>query len=435
MAKDTFFINLDDNGIKPPIPMILNSTIVNTDPLNETSYIYKIFTDDTPYDYFLYNPTNSGKIIKIKSLNLNEIPSSKVNIAAGNILLQLGTSVISSSQGITYIKLDTNSPDLPSGISFDDNISTYTSAGTFRAKPGYGFTTNPLTGVSLRANFPAARALNSPNLYNNSNISNNVQYITLNSGENLVIGFSSATVRTPIFYQLNATITSGSNTYFYSETLNNALTNPHIGVFTNNSGTTIKISDISLSVLGFSSLYNYGSNSSFTSANNERIYHTAKLTKDILGDSPFSGLDNLPDSASICSMDTNISISNGIVCYKNALPPKGTLGTRVRYPGVLTYNSQLTSLNHLRLRFEFGQITSRGGGIELVFNQNDNRENKLDYKNSEIVINPGEAYGILRVDSDSAGVGGGGTDSIGTGHLLFTVENTTSTVVETGFGY
>ena len=129
MSKDTFYINLDNEGIKPASPPQAASAFQQLDAFGNQPSYFRYLTDELSFDYFLYNPINSGKVIKIKSLNLNEIPATRAGITAGNIVIQKSTAVVSGSDYVSYTKMDTNAADLPSTIGFVDNIATYTSTG------------------------------------------------------------------------------------------------------------------------------------------------------------------------------------------------------------------------------------------------------------------------------------------------------------------
>lgn len=437
MSNNSFYVHLFD----PDSPSSLFS--LGDQPLSRfqfttpNGYTYPVITNQQRYTAFLHNPTNSNKILKIKSFDFKNIIGT---FASGyqNVILARAGGFISCSVE-PYQKLDTNAPNLPNGVGVSLYPGfTYTNSGSLRITPA-GIFSNP-SANNPYFNKYGENSFNGPNLYTGQKTSNIIQDIILAPNQHLMLGISSDTAMTPKV-EASFIFSSGSNTYYsrvssegnnmppYYNAANRTAFN--IAAFVNNSDTKITIHSIDMNIvyrdLGFNA-YQFSSIGSITSRFTfmDHVKSTRALS--------ITDLEN-SDLFPITSLDSSISLPAGIKCYKHAVQVPSDGNYTITYDNMIAYpvgfRGRLLTLPNTAASINI-QDTGQPFALHLlnIFSEATDQDLQFSKAGQEIIIRPGEGlgFGLLSQGSQQDLA-----DGCTTGNILFTVEDIPAT--ETGFGY
>ena len=437
MPYTTCYIDLYDNTNPTSIPDIQGQQFSNFGSLAgwAVAYSWKPVTTKQQYNAFLYNPVDSNKLLKIKTLDF-KYPSSAYGSAYYNIIIGRAKD-LSTGSIEDYDKFDSTSPDLPAGVGLTLNpLTTYTAlTGSFRQR-SMQYTNQVQSQFTYRG-----MRNNTHTFYEAQKIGTVVQDFTLNANEHMVIAYSTnAYANTK--YQISVTFSSGSNTYYYdiaTSTTNfyvNALNqyDRYPAAFVNNSSTPIKIHKIEINQL-------YSDFGAYTMGFTAGALATKQLMiEKVTADRIPSGLaDTLinSDSYPIIELDTNNSIPSGIKCYKHSVRVQPTfnqvwgLGNEVDITIPIYLRTSMFNVGNFMTGLAVTNTSPFGIAPAININSVKSRYS-YNNKNGEIIIRPGEGLGLLLHNNSNTQ---DAADGAIFGHIQFTVEDVPTTAIETGFGY
>lgn len=460
MAQETYYIRLFNNN-KPPNPTSVNNIqpLGFIPPSNNISSFSGIsfIQPGSCYDFFLYNKLESGKNIKIKEYKFQNSENVKQYTDGARWFISRATTITTGSilsESVPFIKLNSNSPNLPSGIEYWSVPRSYTQTGSF-------FKTKTFTLLPQSSKFGGQNQFSysnqsiSSHIFRTSNIisnirsNTNIQDITLRPNENLIIGVTGSGGGTygaslgSFKFITEITILSGSDTYnIHDEIIGGrggwCFT---IGGLVNNSNTDIKVVSIDIN-----SLYNGATNYNGVVVGDNMAASAVKtIIVEKITNVTLHQLDN-PLYGNIIPLDINSTSSiQDIVCYKNCIYTDNyNGGDSSQYSNAVyrfkSYNNFTDFTNMIR-SYAASVSPALETDMRHNFQLNDTEKTRYNYNKNgnEIIIKPGEGLGFL-ITTPNLSVNMGFGDVTMDGHVTFTVEDipitpTGSAYQEVGFGF